>query len=72
MSGRVVLQNQSGAVGVQSVVLFENGGRNRTRRRGRKCVVPAFDARVFQKDACAFSCARMLAPALWTQSLPPV
>src|SRR5260370_19442681 len=40
---------RSGAVGVQSVVLFEDRGRDRACRCGRKSVHPTFDARVHGK-----------------------
>ena len=46
VSRRVVLKHQSRVVGMQSVFVFEDGGRNRTRRRGWESVLPvAFDAR---------------------------
>src|SRR5450432_1946930 len=48
VSGQVLLKHQSGAVGVQSVVLFEDGRRNRTRRRGWESVMPPFNTRVYQ------------------------
>ena len=46
---RIVLENESGVVGTQRVVLPEYGRRNRTSRRGRENVVPAFDPSVYQK-----------------------
>ena len=49
MSRRVVLKSKSGAIGVQSVVIFEDGGGDRARRRGWESVLPAFDARDLRK-----------------------
>lgn len=44
---RIVLENQSGVVGTQRVVLPEDSGRDRTRGRCRESVLPTFDSRVF-------------------------
>src|SRR6266852_4871795 len=49
VSRHIVLEDESGGVGLQGVVVLEDGGRNCTRRRGRESMLPAFDARVFQK-----------------------
>lgn len=44
-----VFEGESGVVGVDRVILCEDAGRNRTRRRGSERVLPALDVRVFQK-----------------------
>ena len=44
-----MLKNQSGAVDVQSVVLFKNGRGNRIRWRCGESVLPTFDPCVFRK-----------------------
>ena len=40
-----MLKKKVAAVGVQSVILFEDGRRNCARWRGRECMLPAFYAR---------------------------
>jgi len=49
MGRQIVFQDQRGVIGVQGVVFGEDGGRNRSRRRGRKGVLPTFHARIDQE-----------------------
>jgi hypothetical protein len=73
VSRRVVLKHQSGVVDMQSVFVFEDGGGNRTRRRGWESVLPvAFDARGLGKMFARVLMRQDTGSASWTHSFPPV
>ena len=67
MSGAVVLEGESGAVGVNRVLVLENSCRDRSSGRGRKSVNPAFNARVHGKTLARIlvrqnACSRLVQP----------
>src|ERR1700720_3926612 len=67
MSGAVVLEGKSGAVGVNRVLILKNSCRNRSGGRRRKSVDPAFHARVRGKMLARIlvsqnACARLVYP----------
>jgi len=68
MGGAVVLEGESGAVGVNRVLILKNSCRDRSGGRGRKSVYPAFHARVHGKMLARIlvsqnACARLVYPA---------